>query len=42
MWLRRHIICRARPEINDIMKNTIKNTDYLVCVKKHKNITEDA
>ena len=41
MWLRRHIICRAWPEINDLMKNPFKNTAFLFGVTKHKNLPED-
>ena len=42
MWLRRHIICRAWPEINDLMKNPFKNTAFLFGITKHKNLPEDA
>ena len=41
MWLRRHIICRAWPEINDLMKNPFKNTAFLFGVTRHKNLPED-
>ena len=41
MWLRRHIICRAWPEINDLMKNPFKNTAFLFGVTKQKNLPED-
>ena len=41
MWLRRHIICRAWPEINDLMKNPFKNTAFLFGITKHKNLPED-
>ena len=41
MWLRRHIICRAWPEINDLMKNPFKNTAFLFGVTKHKNLPQD-
>ena len=41
MWLRRHIICRAWPEINDLMKNPFKNTAFLFGVTKYKNLPED-
>ena len=42
MWLRRHIICRAWPEINDLMKNPFKNTAFLFGITKHKNLPEDS
>ena len=42
MWLRRHIICRAWPEINDLMKNPFKNTAFLFGITKHKNLPKDA
>ena len=41
MWLRRHIICRAWPEINDLMKNPFKNTTFLFGITKYKNLPED-
>ena len=41
MWLRRHIICRAWPEINDLMKNPFKKTAFLFGITKHKNLPED-
>ena len=41
MWLRRHIICRAWPEINDLMKNPFKNTAFLFGVTKYKNLPQD-
>ena len=41
MWLRRHIICRERAELNDLMKNPFKNTAFLFGVTKHKNLPED-
>ncbi len=41
MWLRRPIICRAWPEINDLMKNPFKNTAFLYGITKHKNLPED-
>jgi len=41
LWLRRHIICRAWPEINDLMKNPFKNTAFLFGITKHKNLPED-
>ncbi len=41
MWLRRHIICRAWPEINDLMKNPFKNTTFLFGVTKYKNLPQD-
>ena len=41
MWLRRHIICRAWPEINDLMKNPFKNTAFLFGITKHKNLPKD-
>ena len=39
--LRRHIICRAWPEINDLMKNPFKNTAFLFGVTKYKNLPQD-
>ena len=42
MWLRRHIICRAWPEINDLMKNPFKNTAFLFGVTKYKNLPQDS
>jgi GTP-binding protein len=41
LWLRRHIICRAWPEINDLMKNPFKNTAFLFGVTKYKNLPQD-
>jgi GTP-binding protein len=41
LWLRRHIICRAWPEINDLMKNPFKNTTFLFGVTKYKNLPQD-
>jgi len=41
LWLRRHIICRAWPEINDLMKNPFKNTTFLFGITKYKNLPED-
>ena len=41
MWLRRHIICRAWPEINDLMKNPFKNAAFLFGVTKYKNLPQD-
>ena len=41
MWLRRHIICRAWPEINDLMKNPFKNTAFLFGVTKYQNLPQD-
>ena len=41
MWLRRHIICRAWPEINDLMKNPFKNTAFLFGVTKYKKLPQD-
>jgi len=39
--LRRHIICRAWPEINDLMKNPFKNTAFLFGVTKYKSLPQD-
>ena len=41
MWLRRHIICRAWPEIHALMKNPFKNTAFLFGVTKYKNLPQD-
>ena len=41
LWFRRHIICRAWPEINDLMKNPFKNTSFLLGVTKNKKLPKD-
>ncbi len=41
MWLRRHIICRAWPEINDLMKNPFKNTAFLYGITQFQNLPKD-